>query len=123
MTKRSDVIVGVLALFAAAVGALFLVAFNRARHAAETPAVRHIAVPIFGCQSLATANQVGTLISQHDHDAVDQVLQEGFASGECAELNAGTPVFVSNRQPTGLIEVRPKGDPRTYWTVSNAVGP
>lgn len=122
MAKRTDILVGVSALFIAAVGALLLVALNRAPRANDVVSVMHITAPIFGCQSLDTANQIGTLLSQHDEDAADQVIHDGLASGECAELSVGTAVYIEDRKPSGLVKARPQGNPTAYWTVSNAIG-
>lgn len=122
MTRRADVIVGVTALFFAAAGAMVWVAFNHARHPAEQQAIKHISAATFGCQSLDTANQIGKLIGEHDRAAELQLEQQGFANGDCANLDVGTAVYIEEVKLDGLIRVRPQGSTLAYWTVSNAVG-
>lgn len=105
------------------VASLYVAGCENTGSAGADQVSKHITVATFGCQSLDTANQIGKLIAEHDKAAELEFTQRAFATGDCANLDAGQEVYVEESQSAGLIKVRPKGHSVTYWTVSNVVGP
>ena len=123
MIERSTVAARGLMAFAVTLISLSVTGCEGAGSAGTDQVSKHITVATFGCQSLDTANQIGKLIGEHDKAAELELTQRAFATGDCANLDAGQEVYIEESHSTGLVKVRPKGHSVTYWTVSNVVGP
>lgn len=72
------------------------------------------------CSSLERMNMLSLAAKQHDKEAAHQTLVQGVSNGEIEVIPAGTEVYFVKRTSRKVIQVRPKGLNKVYYTASDA---
>lgn len=74
----------------------------------------------FGCQSRDEYYEIARL--SDDKEAFTKALLAKLGSGRCMLLETGQQVYlVESSLFSGMVRVRPKGDPTNFWTNSEGV--
>ena len=75
-----------------------------------------------GCVSRELYEQLTKIAVQGDSEAFTRLLRGSVVAGQCVIFTRGTVVFIEDTAIfSGLVQVRPKGQVRSYWTAIESV--
>lgn len=75
-----------------------------------------------GCSSREYFEKLMNVLAKKDTQAFQKGLTAGMLSGDCAVFKLGQKVDVTDQALlSGLFKIRPDGDMKEYWTLTDTV--
>lgn len=76
----------------------------------------------FGCQDRGTHRRLVGFAVDRDNDAFAKGLMAEVLAGQCYLFTAGETVYLEDTAMfSGVVQLRPRGSTRSYWTAIEAI--